>query len=203
VADKDQDAELSLAYVKHLVDLLCGRRTTPDSVHFEHKPISRLSVYLGAFGVEPLFEQPLNCIMFSRSLEDRRVQSADLQLFPVLRQHLVDMANATPREDDLLGSISHQIRQYLPLHQCTLKNVAGALALESQTLQRRLKAHDTVFADMVEKIRQEQAVDYLRGHHMEIKEISYMLGYGDPSAFVKAFRRWNGKTPSQYRELSR
>jgi AraC-like DNA-binding protein len=141
--------------------------------------------------------------MFSRSIEKRRVESADLQLFPVLRQHLVDMANAIPRENDLLGLVSHQIRQYLPLHQCTLKDVARALALESQTLQRRLKAHNTVFADMVENIRQEQAVDYLRDNHMDIKEISYLLGYGDPSAFVKAFRRWTGQTPSQYRERKR
>ena len=203
VADKDQDAEMGLAYVKHLVDLLCVRRITPDSVHFEHKPISKLSVYLDVLGVEPLFKQPLNCIMFSRSIEKRRVESADLQLFPVLRQHLVDMANAIPRENDLLGLVSHQIRQYLPLHQCTLKDVARALALESQTLQRRLKTHNTVFADMVENIRQEQAVDYLRDNHMDIKEISYLLGYGDPSAFVKAFRRWTGQTPSQYRERKR
>jgi len=60
-----------------------------------------------------------------------------------------------------------------------------------------------VFADMVENIRQEQAVDYLRDNHMDIKEISYLLGYGDPSAFVKAFRRWTGQTPSQYRERKR
>ncbi|QCY09434.1 AraC family transcriptional regulator [Pseudomonas sp. MPC6] len=200
VVHKSQDAEVSLAYVKNIVDRLCEKRVSPVAVHFEHSPISELSVYKKLYGVTPYFDQPVNCITFPLPLEDKPVLSADLQLFPVLRQHLVDMANAQPDSNDLVGSVTYQIRQFLPLRQSNLKNVAAALAIESRTLQRHLKAQKFVFTQMVEEMRQEQATEHLGNSTMELKEISHLLGYSDTSAFIKAFRKWTGESPGQYRE---
>ena len=200
VVHKNQDAEVSMAYVKNLVDRLAERRVQPVAVHFEHQPIADLTIYKKCFGVVPYFDQPVNCITYSKSLEDQPVRSADLQLFPVLRQHLEDMAATLPNNDDLAGSVTYQIRQLLPQRQCTLKNVSAALAIESRTLQRRLKTEGLVFAQMVEEMRQQQAMEYLENSSMELKEISFLLGYSDTSAFNKAFKKWSGKSPGQYRK---
>lgn len=200
VTHKNQDAEVSIGYVKNLVDRLCERSIQPVAVHFEHHPISDLTIYKKSLGVTPYFEQPVNCISFPIALADQPVKSADLQLFPVLRQHLVDMARATPDGQNLAGAVTWQIRQFLPLRQCDLKTVARALAMEPRTLQRHLKKQALVFAQMVDEVRREQALEHLQNSTMEIKEISYLLGFNDSSAFIKAFKKWTGESPGQYRE---
>lgn len=203
VVHKNQDAEVSMAYVKNLVDRLCERSVQPVAIHFEHHPIAEPSFYQKAFGISPSFEQPVNCISFPIALAEQPVRSADLQLFPVLRQHLVDMANAIPDGSDLAGAVIWHIRQLLPLRQCDLKAVARALAVEPRTLQRRLKKQGLVFADLVEQLRREQALDYLQNTTMEIKEISYLLGFSDTSALIKAFKKWTRLTPGEFRQQTK
>ena len=199
VTIKAQDAEFSLAYIKTVVDRLNGCVCPASRVELEHPPQSPLNVYEAYFGVTPRFERPINRICYPLALERVAVETADLQLFPILKQHLIDMANAVPDSQDLAGSVDFQIRQLLPAQRCTLDNVAAALVLEPRTLQRRLKAQGLVFNERLEAIRYQQARDYLQHSEMAIKEISYLLGFNDNSAFTKAFKRWTGVTPAQYR----
>ena len=135
---KSQDAETSLAYVKNIVDRLCHHNVTPTDVFFEHRPIATLSDYKRIFGITPIFNHTVNTITFHKSLEKNPVFSADLQLFPIVRQHLLDMAKGLPQESDIVGTVRHHIRQSLPGRHCNLKDMAQMLAIEPRTLQRRL-----------------------------------------------------------------
>ena len=201
VSYKEQDAEFAIGYVKHVVDRLCERTVEPVDVFFEHNPQGALSDYQSLLGVQPHFDQPINAISFPAHLDDRAVLSADLRLFPIIKQHLADMARELPDEMDLVDSVTHQIRQYLSSGQCGLANVAAALALTPRTLQRRLKAEGTSFAQELDRVRRELALQYIENPAMEVKEISYLLGFCDASAFIKTFRKWTGKTPGNYREV--
>ena len=201
VGHKAQDAEFAIGYVKHVVDRLCERSIDPVDVFFEHNPMGTLTDYKSLLGVQPIFDQPINAIYFPRYLEDRAVLSADLQLFPIIKQHLADMARELPDEQDLVESVSYQIRQYLSSGQCGLASIAAALALTPRTLQRRLQREGTSFAEVLEHVRRELALQYIENPAMEIKEISYLLGFCDASAFIKAFRKWTGQTPGSYRAV--
>jgi AraC-like DNA-binding protein len=81
--------------------------------------------------------------------------------------------------------------------------IAKSLALSERTLQRRLQDENVTFADLVEEVRADLARMYLNDPSLAVFEVAFLLGYSEPSAFNRAFRRWTGKSPSQYRRLSR
>ena len=199
VTHKSQDAEFSMAFVKNVVDRLCEWRVSPEVVHFEHAPLSEMAVYEKALGVVPYFDQPANKILFPKTVEDRTVRSADLHLFPIIRQHLVDMAKSVPDDFDLVATVSYHIRQALPGGQCTLEDMATVLAVGVRTLQRRLMERGTSFTQLLDQIRRELAFHHVETTTMEIKEISFLLGFTDTSAFIKSFKKWSGQTPGKYR----
>ncbi|MEQ8559158.1 MAG: AraC family transcriptional regulator [Henriciella sp.] len=203
VANREQDAEFSIAYVKNIVDRLIERSATPTDVFFEHSAIADIDAYEKVFGVRPLFNQPTNAIYFPRLYENRRVAFADLHLFPVIKRHLMDMAASVPGSDSLEGNIVYHIRQFLPRGMATLENVAAAMGLQSRTMQRRLRQTGMSFTDLLDRVRYETATHHLTETTMSISEIAYLLGYCDTSAFIKSFKKQAGKTPSRFREWQR
>jgi AraC-like DNA-binding protein len=72
--------------------------------------------------------------------------------------------------------------------------VAKRLGLTSRSLQRRLKDEQTTFNAIREDVRRELAQRYL-ADGLAIAEISFLLGFSEPSAFFRAFKRWTGTTP--------
>jgi AraC-like DNA-binding protein len=80
-----------------------------------------------------------------------------------------------------------------------LEVVAGQCYMSARTFKRRLQQVGTSFQEILDDIRRSRAIEYLRYTTKPIDEIAVLLGYNDPSNFGRAFKRWTGKTPSQYR----
>ncbi len=82
--------------------------------------------------------------------------------------------------------------------------VARELGLSDRTLQRRIDDDGTTFRKLLLEARQEQAREYLNRPDIDVAEVAYLLGYEDSNSFYRAFRTWEGTTPSQLRaELKR
>ena len=203
ISYKSQDAEFSMAYTKHVVDLLCEKNIRPQAVHFEHPPLGEMAHYKSVFGIEPLFEQPVNGIFYPLELSQYSVFNADLQLYPILSQHLKSRIDSLPDTFNLQDSVAYHIRQNLVGQQCKVEQIAKILATSPRSLQRRLKEEGSSFTQVLENVRRELAYEYLEKSAMEIKEIGYLLGFADTSAFIRAFKKWHGMTPGQYREQAR
>lgn len=80
----------------------------------------------------------------------------------------------------------------------SIDDVAANFNLSSRSLQRKLKEEGSSFKEIVDRIRKELALEYLRDGSNQIKDVAYSLGYNGSSAFVRAFKRWTGTTPSLY-----
>ena len=80
-----------------------------------------------------------------------------------------------------------------------LEAVAAALQLSDWTLQRKLREHGLSFSQLVEQTRQQLALRYLRQGSLSISELAPLLGYSETSAFSRAFKRWLGVSPRQWR----
>ena len=74
--------------------------------------------------------------------------------------------------------------------------------MSSWSLQRRLRDLGLSFSTMVDKVRCELATHYLRQHQLPISNLAPLLGYSEVSAFSRAFRRWFGVSPRQWRHES-
>jgi AraC-like DNA-binding protein len=76
-----------------------------------------------------------------------------------------------------------------------IEQVARALGTTRQTLYRRLKTEGVTFVGLLDRVRRRVATRLLRDQGLSVKETAYRLGFSDPAAFSRAFKRWTGKSP--------
>lgn len=103
--------------------------------------------------------------------------------------------------DDLGGSVGQAIGGLLRGGYPDIRLAAGLAGLSVRTLSRLLAEEGTSYERLVERTRFAAAVDLLRSGQLRLIDIAYELGYTDPANFTRAFRRWSGMPPSEYRRL--
>lgn len=99
----------------------------------------------------------------------------------------------------LYSELQEIIENCLLRRHVSQEDVAGQLGISVRNLQRRLKALGTSYQVLLDECRQILAMKLIRDEAVPLYEIAYMVGYAEPSAFYKAFRRWTGSTPGDYR----
>lgn len=100
------------------------------------------------------------------------------------------------------NSMLYQVRRIIEKdngQSASLERVAQELNVSSRTLKRRLKALDTSYQRILDGVRKGKAIEFLTSTSMTVDEIADSLGYSDPSNFGRAFRKWTGKSPTEYR----
>src|SRR5690606_7057456 len=137
------------------------------------------------------------------SLELQPVQSAATtheQLLALCQQQLRELTRHRRLRERVEEIVSPQLHNRLP----TLDEVGGQLGLPGWTLRRRLRIEDnTRFQDIIDEIRRDLALSYIRDTETALGEVSFLLGFSSPAAFQRAFKRWTGMAPGQYRRQSR
>lgn len=123
---------------------------------------------------------------------------------PELLQMLTPALAAALREITANSSTSEQVKVVLkrrmPSGRPDLVDVARELGMSERTLQRRITENGSTYRQLLEEARRELGRQMLDNPGSEIDEIAYLLGYQDTSSFYRAFREWEGVTPSQWRE---
>ena len=104
-------------------------------------------------------------------------------------------ANAKLRTGPLSAEVERQIEPLLETG-ARIDEVARALGLSRQTLYRRLKAEGATFEELLDRVRRRLALRLLREQGLSVKETAYRLGFSDPAAFSRAFKRWTGTSPT-------
>jgi AraC-like DNA-binding protein len=84
----------------------------------------------------------------------------------------------------------------------TIETVAHHLRTTSRTLQRRLLSEGTSFTQVLDEVRREMALSHMRGRRATIDEVAFLLGFEKPTSFHRAFKRWTGVTPGEFRRQS-
>jgi AraC-like DNA-binding protein len=144
-----------------------------------------------------------NVLIVRRDVWQRRLAGAEPRLKQVLEQHATElMAQRGSPPDEALEHIRSAIRDELPQGPPKIETIAGKLALSVRTLQRRLQNANSSFQALVEDERRQAAFAYLRRERLAVGEVAYLVGYSEPSAFARAFKRWTGMTPLQYRSAT-
>ncbi|WP_342077086.1 AraC family transcriptional regulator ligand-binding domain-containing protein [Yoonia sp. SS1-5] len=102
-------------------------------------------------------------------------------------------------EDSLRARIEALVLPELHKGEVKIDTVARDLGMSRQTLYRRLKDEGVTFAQILDDLRCRMASDYLSARKASVNETAYLVGFSEASSFVRAFRRWTGMTPVQYR----
>ncbi|MBW1996657.1 MAG: helix-turn-helix transcriptional regulator [Deltaproteobacteria bacterium] len=72
--------------------------------------------------------------------------------------------------------------------------------MSARTLQLKLRAENTCYQTLLDELRKDIAVNYLRRRELSVAEISYFLGFSEPRSFSRTFKRWTGITPGEFRK---
>lgn len=182
----------------------CGRNWSPKEAHFMYAEPKDTAIYQHAIGCPIFFSSQSNCFVFSESVLDKTKTDADPRLFEILRDDLDRLLKqtlaATDAEHDLITEVQTEIARRICSGAPSIDQVATRLNISTRTLQRRLADKGYAFKELVEVIRHKMAVNYIKNSQYSFIDITFLLGYSEVGAFSRAFRRWTGKTPAQYRK---
>ncbi len=178
------------------------RNLPPHEVRFV-APLAQsnnLAGYQEYFGCKVSFGQE-NCqIILEHDAMQLPIKSADDRLLKVLKLHCDQLMQEHYCVDSVFTKrIRENIIDLLPSGRGKVKFIAAKLGLTERTLLRRLADEGTSFSEIREDLRCDLATKYIQDKRLSLKQIAYLLGYSDQSAFSVAFRRWKGCTPRQAR----
>ena len=196
-----QQVELTgnTALVSFLRSLIRGN-INPLRIKFSHPPAGPADEYERYFGCSVQFNQADPGIRFDPTLLNRPLKTPDPGLIQLLERHADERLAALPEQAEIVEQVRKAIAYSLRNGEPSIEKISKELACSSRTLQRRLGQADTSFRREVNTIRHEFAVMYLKDPHLQIVDISLLLGYSEHSAFTRAFKEFCGKTPQQVRD---
>ncbi len=199
IIDRRQDAELSLGMFRNLIRECCGAHWGPEEVHFEHPKPAMAKDHETAFDAPVYFSQPTNALLFRPEILDRPMPSSDLRLLAVMQTCLEQMSADRPAKHPLTDRVCTTIRAKLVDGCPTLEQVAGHLRSPAAAICRELHDAGTTYTEVVESVRRDLAMSYVRQRRLPFSDIAILLGYSELSAFSRAFRRWTGASPREWR----
>jgi AraC-like DNA-binding protein len=138
-------------------------------------------------------------LVIARDVWEMPCHGADDMLFSVLDTHARMLLDQRPSASELANRVRGAVETELRGGHPTLESIAKRMAMSPRTLQRRLKDEGIAFNDVVDAMRFQAAKVYLADREIAGTEIAYLLGFAEQSSFNRAFRRWTGQTPTEYR----
>jgi AraC-like DNA-binding protein len=166
----------------------------PTEVHFPHAQPRNTKPYLENFQCRLRFDSDQAMVVFpSRDLK-RRVSGAD-----PARLRTLEALTGAAQDTGLLPHLYRSLRVLLLQGGTTAASLAQSLAMHERTLARRLRAHGTSFRAVLDDVRYEAARQLLAESNLSVSRIATSLGYADGATFCKAFQRWSGRSPREWR----
>ena len=199
IGEHRQDSEMTLA----MITTLCRHCATPEfgptSVEFQHAAPADPSKHGEVFKCPVNFSAAANRLSFPASFLSLPLPKADAGLCAVLDRHAEDLLVKYPPRDSVIDQVRNALANELCGGDPSLERIATDLNLTPRTLQRKLQELGTSYNDVLDQMRRQLSMRYLRDPRMAICEVAYMLGFSESSSFHRAFKRWTGVTPKEFR----
>lgn len=179
-----------------------GMHWNPLEVRFLHSSPDDVSEYERLFGCRLRFGHLRNELVFPRNLLDAPLIKADTALQKILEDQAAAILETLPKGEAATDAVRRHLAGELGEGQPTLELIAPRLHMSARTLHRRLEEEGTSFREILTEVRREIATRYLLERRLAIGEIAFLLGFSEPSAFHRAFKRWTGQAPLTYRNVA-
>ena len=151
------------------------------------------------FGCTIKFKAPRNAMVFRKSDLDLPFATYNAELVTMLSPQIDREVAQAKSELTVTNRVKWVLMRFLGGRSPEINDVAKELGMSCRTLQRRITNEHTTFRRLISDARQELARSYLAEPGLELGEVACLLGYEDPNSFFRAFREWEGTTPSEWR----
>jgi AraC-like DNA-binding protein len=195
-----QATEFGMANLVRSLRFLTGTRLRPIEVRFAQPRSRDIPRFERFFGCPVRFGAKQNTVSFSRRHLALPIATADDRLLGILTSYCDEiLADREKKSPDLRHQVERVIVRLLSRGEAETTKVASELGMSVRTLARRLSESGTSFGKILDELRHDLALKYLRDATLALSQTTFLLGYSELSAFTHAFKRWTGKTPGEWR----
>lgn len=171
-------------------------------VHVTHPAPAYAAEYERVFEAPVVFASHWNAMRMDPNLSSYRVALQPRYVFGALAQYAEALLQELENSKSVRGRVESLLMPKLHTGDISINAIAEKLGVSRQTLFRRLKAEGVTFEKVLDDLRHRLALDYLGGRRASVNETAYLVGFSDPAAFSRAFKRWTGKSPREMRKAS-
>jgi len=199
---EQQSVEFTFSTTISRIRAMTKMNISPKSVSFRHLKPGYFKEYEKLFQAPIRFGASKNLLIFGEDIVNLRLNNVDTRLHQILRSVADEMIGQLPET----SGVTHQVLQILKNEtherESNVGSVAKKLIMSTRSLHRKLKQENTSFTLLRDQLRCEFAQSMLVDQKLTITDISFLLGFSQPSAFNRAFKRWTGFNPQQFRNQS-
>jgi len=184
------------------------RRHFPDApfalaVHVTHAAPAHAAEYEAVLGVPIVFGSAYNAIRIDPTWLGIELHNPSVYAFGLLSERADRLMRELESAKSMRGRVEAVLIPMLHRGDVAMETVARKLGLSQRSLQRRLKEEDAGYEALLDALRHRMALNYLSGGRTSVNEAAYLIGFSDPSAFSRAFKRWTGTSPRSWMERER
>ncbi|WP_439133879.1 AraC family transcriptional regulator [Pseudomaricurvus sp.] len=197
ITDSSQDA--ICASLHTLRRTLYKRNYSPLKVELTRSVPADKARYESFFGCEVVFNQP--AIRVHIRMEDAiaPIPGGSQYVSKAAERLLEDYVAQSQAQPDIIGQLHQALTLLLPQGKATMDQVVKQLHTSKRTFHRKLEEQGTSFREQMEDFRRELAFRYMTQDELSVGDISFLLGFSSSSNFTRAFKRWTGSTPQDFR----
>lgn len=201
VQPADAAIDAALATILSMCRSSYGSHLNPLRVNLKRSAPADRGAFSRVFRAPIRFGAPQNRLSFDKTDLNTLLPTANAQLARANDRIVTEYLARFDR-----GSIKIQVEskllEQLSSGHATQESIAKALNVSPRTLQRKLKEEGTKYKHLLDATRRELAGQYVRQSQLTVNEITFLLGFSEPANFSRAFKRWNGVSPTEYRASS-
>jgi AraC-like DNA-binding protein len=192
-------AELALSGLVRMIRTFGGPAAQARAAYFAYPPPAYRAEYTRVLGGIEQFDHAFTGVEFERAWLDRVQPYQNSELYTVLKTQADRTLWRLAREETLVARVTAHLDSRSPRAMPTMSEVAREFGMSARSLRRRLMDEGAVYKDMVDRILLREAKRMLESPQMSIQETAYATGFATPAAFHRAFKRWTGMTPKEYK----
>ena len=191
--------DVAMALLLDLCRMNAGAALRPVAASLRRGRPENVDAYERFFGCPVRFGAEENAFVLSAKDADRPLPSSNRAAGGGVRQDADRGAGAARQVRRRSRAAVRRCSKHLPSGEGTAEDTAKQLHMSPRTLQRKLAEAKTTYVQLVDDTRKDLAFRYIEDPRRSVTDITFSLGFSQPSAFTRAFRRWTGLAPSEYR----
>ncbi len=194
----DEAIDAAMATVLMMCRASCGAEFNPLRVQMTRKTPTDPGAYSRLFRAPVEYGADTNAFLFDKGIADSVLPTGNAELARANDRVITDYLVRFDR-----GSIKRRVElkllEQLSSGHASQDTIAKALHMSPRTLQRKLRDEGATYKELLDSTRRYLAAQYVKESRLSVSEITFLLGFSEPANFSRAFKRWTGRSPSEYR----
>ncbi len=189
-----------LAFIIKEFQSLTLQKSKPLQINLPWRNQVGVDEYKRVWECPVLFDRNEISMLLSKEAVQQKIITADYELFRVLIQHAEEKSARLIKEQGFAALVRQSVVKMIKPEFPSIEQVASHLNTSVRSMQRKLKEERTNYSALLDGLKKEFALSYIKRTDLNMGDIAYLLHYNDLSAFNRSFKKWTGTSPSAYRK---